>query len=164
MAIAIADYPSVYVTPFVQAAAKVFSTMLKCSCESGEILPVAQGRRLHELTAVIGLSGQAVGAIAFSVSKEAAFQILERMTGIQTDEVDEFVRDVVGEMANMIAGHGKRDLEHLQLKLGLPQVIVGPDYEIFTPRWAQHFCAPLTSELGDVLLEVGFDVKRRGVS
>ena len=43
---------------------------------------------------------------------------------VKTD-IDDFVRDVVGEMANMIGGQGKRDLAPFELRLGLPQVIHG---------------------------------------
>jgi len=112
---------------------------------------------MHDITAVIGLSGGLTGAIAVSTSAKGALQILSRMTGFEVEEVDDFVRDAVGEMANMIGGRGKRDLSDFELRLGLPQVIVGQDYSVYSPGWALHRWVAFETELGPCTLDVGFD-------
>lgn len=145
------------VSPFVRSVKSVFSTMLNSQCIPGEMLPVGSHEHLHGVTAVIGLSGGITGAISLSTSVEGAMQILERMTGMPATEVDELVRDAVGEMANMVGGKGKRDLAQYELLLGLPQVIVGNDYAVFSPRWAKHYWIPFTTDIGPCTLEVGFD-------
>jgi chemotaxis protein CheX len=150
------------INPFLKSAASVFHSMLGSQCFSGDIEPVAQGHHMHAVTSVIGLTGDMMGAISISMPEGTAFQVLERMTGIQTNELDDFVRDVVGEMANMIGGQGKRDLAPFKLRLGLPQVIVGMDYAVYSPRWARHFWAPMTSDLGPFSLDIGFDLHRKG--
>ena len=149
------------VSPFVRAAREVFEMMLKCHCRSGEMHAAHPGHNQFALTSVVGLSGRFVGAIGLSTTQEGAFQVLERMTGIVPTEVDEMVRDAVGEMANMIGGRGKRELSECELKLGLPQVIVGQDYEIYSPRWAHHYWIPLETGIGPCTLDVGFDPHRQ---
>ena len=76
-----------------------------------------------------------------------------------TTEVDKVVRDVVGEIVNVVGGRGKRDLPHFDLKLGLPQVIVGNDYCVYSPKWARHYWVPLETDFGACALDVGFDVR-----
>jgi chemotaxis protein CheX len=150
------------IQPFLESAESVFRSMLGSRCCSGEVAPVDQGHHMYAVTAVIGLTGDMLGAISISMPEGTAFQVLERMTGIQAVESDDFVRDVVGEMANMIAGQGKRGMVPFELRLGLPQVIVGRDYAVYSPRWARHFWAPNTTDLGPFSLDIGFDLHRKG--
>jgi chemotaxis protein CheX len=149
------------VSPFVRATREVFETALGCHCRCGETHYTHPGHHQFALTSVVGLSGRVVGAIGLSTSQAGAFQILERMTGMTSDAVDELVRDVVGEMVNMIAGRGKRELSEYELRLGLPQVIVGQDYEIYSPRWAHHYWIALDTGIGPCTLDVGFDPHRQ---
>jgi chemotaxis protein CheX len=153
---------AIFAVPFVDAAKTVFRSMLDVVCVPGEVQPISRAQHSGEITAAIGMSGQIVGAIAFSTRFDTACRILEQMTGMQTESLDEFVRDSIGEMANMIAGYGKRKLQQWELNLGLPQVIVGDHYDIYAPRWAYHVWVPLESEIGPAALEIGFDRHRRG--
>jgi len=156
-----ADFETVVVAPFANATKEVFTTMLNVECRLGEVQAFVPGRRHHhDVTSVIGLSGGMIGAIALSVTTSGALTTLERMTGLEAEEVDEFVRDCVGEMSNMIGGRGKRELARYELKLGLPHVIVGEDYAIYSPRWARHYWVSLDSDIGPCTLDVGFDIQR----
>ena len=146
------------IQPFAESTVSVIETMLDSPCTLGEIRPVSAGHRMHDVTSVIGISGGMTGAISFSISAAGAMAVLERMTGMQPTEVDADVRDAIGEMANMIAGFGKRHLEMLGLNISLPQVIVGADYTIHSPRWAQHYWLPLTADFGECTVDVGFDL------
>ncbi len=151
------------VGPFIRSSCEVFRTMLTCDCQPGAIRPVADGHQMYAVTSVIGLSGCLSGAISISVPRPVAIAILGRMTGIEAPEVDDFVRDAVGEIANMIGGTGKKELAaHYELQLGLPQVIVGEDYKVYSPRWARHYWLPLECELGPCSLDVGFSTTRGG--
>lgn len=152
------DSPSFWMTPFVKAAAHVIPTMLGSTCVPGTADSVATGHRMFDLTSVIGMSGVVSGSLAFSVPEKGAITILEKMTGVVATEVDELVRDVVGEMSNMIAGAGKVDLEQFQMKLGLPQVILGHDYAVYAPRWSIHQWVPLTTDFGPCSLTLGFNL------
>jgi chemotaxis protein CheX len=162
MSVMVSDPQTTLAVPFVDATVSVFKTMLGSDCSPGGIFSVQNGEHCGSLTALIGLSGHVVGSISFSVSEEVSFKILERMTGIETSEVDDFVRDAVGEMANMIGGYGKRTLENFELKLGLPQVVIGKEYRIYAPRWAYHVWSPFESDIGPCAIEIGFDTQRSG--
>lgn len=148
--------------PFVRSATQVFSAILNCECRPGPVHPVKNGHQMHAVTSVIGLSGGLSGAISITLSRAGAMEILNRMTGIEATEVDDFVRDAVGEIANMIGGAGKKELSDFNLLLGLPQVIVGEDYRVYSPRWARHCWVALESELGPCAIDVGFDATRVG--
>ena len=131
--------------------------MLNSDCLVGKIQPELHGHKMHSVTAIIGLSGSFSGAIALSTPVFGALEILNRMTGMESTEVDELVRDCVGEMSNMIAGKGKLELSQFALRLGLPQVIVGSEYTVYSPRWAKHYWLPLETDFGPCTLDIGFD-------
>lgn len=144
------------VGPFVQAAREVFQTMLNVHCRTGETLPVDQDPHELAVTSIVTLNGRATGAIGLSTTKPGALQILARMTGIEVDDVDDMVRDVVGEMANMIGGCGKRDLGHYEFKLGLPKVVVDEPHELHAAHWPVHYWVALDTGIGPCTLNIGF--------
>ncbi|GAB4135296.1 MAG: chemotaxis protein CheX [Planctomycetaceae bacterium] len=148
------------VTPFVDSTKEVFQTMLACDCQIGEPTTSHDGHLMDRVTSMIGLSGRIVGSISISFKTDTAIKILDRILGIEANEVDDFVRDAIGELANTIAGKGKRDLAHYELDLGLPQVIVGEEYRLYSPKWANHYWLDIESELGEGTLDVGFDTHR----
>jgi len=145
------------IQPFAESTASVFETMLGSSCQVGEPQLVGGGHQMYAVTSVIGIMGNMTGSISFSISAEGAIAILEAMTGEKETEVNADVRDAIGEMANMIAGFGKRHLEVHGLNIGLPQVIVGEDYTVYSPRWAKHYWLPVATDFGDCSLDIGFN-------
>lgn len=146
------------VAPFISSLKSVMQTMVQSKCEPGECKTVSEGAHLFGVSAVIGLSGELTGALTFSTSPASACKILERMAGMEATEPDEFVRDAIGEISNMVAGYGKRDLEKYQLKLGLPQVLIGEGIVLYTPRWAQHLWMQVETDVGPCTMDIGFSV------
>jgi chemotaxis protein CheX len=85
---------------------------------------------------VIGLAGALSGSLVLHTSGAAAMRIAERMTGIETTEVDAMVRDAVGEVCNMVAGAWKGLDPALAsgCLLSTPTVVAGSSYELFSQR------------------------------
>lgn len=148
------------INPFIESAEETWTTMLQSTCVRGNVNRVIDGHHMRSMTSTIGISGGMAGAISISMEEKTAQNILYQMTGLESEGIDEFVRDAVGEMANIVAGKGKRDLEDFSLKISLPQVIIGEDYTVYAPRWAMHVWVPFESELGNFTLDIGFDRHR----
>ncbi|HEX4312298.1 MAG TPA: chemotaxis protein CheX [Acidobacteriaceae bacterium] len=115
------------------AADEVFSTMMGVGC-----VPVGKdpGAEAETISAVIGLAGALSGSLVLHTSGAAAMRIAERMTGIETTEVDAMVRDAVGEACNMVAGVWKGLDPALAsgCLLSTPTVVAGTNYELFSQR------------------------------
>jgi CheY-specific phosphatase CheX len=142
------------IDPFVRATQSVFCSMLASACRPGEWQTIHTETPLGELAACVDLQGSVVGAVTFHTPRYGAFKIAERITGLEPDELDELVCDSVREMANMIGGHGKRELELLRLSLGLPQLAVAPQER--TRRFRDHVWIPFETDLGPCGIDVGF--------
>jgi chemotaxis protein CheX len=84
------------------------------------------------VTAVVGFGGVLSGACVLSSSAKAAIDMAAHITGMKFEEVDDTVRDALGEICNMLAGVWKGKVPELASHCGLsvPAVITGRDYRL----------------------------------
>ncbi|MGH7071312.1 MAG: chemotaxis protein CheX [Terracidiphilus sp.] len=106
---------------------EVFQLMLGVNCVR-DSAPYA--RAPESVTAVVGFGGVLSGACVFSCGMPAALKIAGKMTGMEFLELDDTVKDAVGEICNMLAGSWKGKVPELAAHCGLsvPAVITGRDY------------------------------------
>jgi len=145
-----------YINPVIQSTIDVFQMMLDCKARRTDLQLKTSTKPMHELSAIIGVSGKASGTYVLSLSKEVSLEILRRMIGIEATEIDDDVRDAAGEILNMIVGQAKAQLEKLELSLSLPSMITGRDHDVRYPSNVQPICLMFDSEIGPFALEVGF--------
>ncbi len=143
-----------YINPFIIATVKVFDTMLGMEVHRGAPSLKNGVQPSHEVSAVIGLSGRAKGTVVLGLGSEMAIQIAAALLQEQPPELNADVADAMGEMANMIAGHAKAQLEHLNLSLSLPTVVTGKGHCVEFPRNAMRISIPFSCAWGSLDLEV----------
>ena len=121
-----------------QIVQQVFQTMLNMEVQARE-LPWPPGREL--VTASISLSGSWKGAVFVECGFQDAFLFTSRMLEIDPPtELNDDVRDALGELANMVGGNLKSVLPG-GVDLSLPSVVWGSDYTVgmcragTTERW-----------------------------
>jgi chemotaxis protein CheX len=108
-----------------QIVESVFATML--GLEVGECgTPwFPNGERL---TAAVHMAGDWNGAILLECDRRQACQFAGRFLSMDpSDTVDDVVRDVLGELVNMIGGNMKCVLTR-GIRLSMPSVVDGSDY------------------------------------
>ena len=110
-----------------QIVESVFITMLNLEVVPYEI-PWSPSR--DQLTAVVHLSGNRNGTLLFECNRWEACRFTGRFLSIEPpDTVNDDVRDVVGELANMIGGNLKSMLSQ-GIQLSMPSVMDGSDYSL----------------------------------
>ncbi|NOX54224.1 MAG: chemotaxis protein CheX [Planctomycetes bacterium] len=144
-----------YINPFIQAACQVFHTMLGTRIRRKSLLLKQSDCPTYDVTAVVGLSGEATGSVVLSVSRPVAFRVVEILLGYETTEINADVADAVGELANMIAGAAKTQLQNFQLSLGLPNVVVGRNHSLFFPTTVRPICVVFECDWGPLAIEAG---------
>jgi chemotaxis protein CheX len=122
-----------------QSVEEVFHLMLGVTCE--RVLPYVLSET-DSVTAVVGFGGALSGACVFRSGGTAAREIAARMTGMSFGELDDTVRDGIGEICNMLAGAWKGRVPELAANCGLsvPAVITGRDYRLHVqaPEFQLH--------------------------
>ena len=144
------------INPFVTSTHSVFSTMLGCTLDRGELRIASNFHPQHEISGIIGLSGDSSGSVVVSMESNVALQASAVLVGEAADEVNEFVIDTVGELTNMIAGQAKCKLKSPSMEIALPTVIVGKNHMIRFGSDIQPITIPFECEWGKISIEVGF--------
>lgn len=112
---------------------EVFQMMLGVECRRENDAKRAWGvAELESVTAVVGFGGLLSGACVFRCEGRTAIRIAERMTGMEFIDIDDTVKDGIGEICNMLAGAWKGKVPDLAANCGLsvPAVITGRDYRL----------------------------------
>ncbi|MCA9231373.1 MAG: chemotaxis protein CheX [Planctomycetales bacterium] len=146
-----------HINPFLVAVSNTFSTMLDCEARRGEIALVSSGTKLFPISGVIGLSGMAAGTVVINLSKEVALKAASAMLMMNITEINDDVIDAVGEIANMVAGQAKAELEEYNLSVSLPNVVTGEDHAIRFPSDAKPIGVAFDTDFGPLRLEVGLE-------
>ena len=118
---------------------EVFRTMLGLQCLRARDLEAGEK---ESVTAVVGFGGLLSGACVFSMDRAASLAIAGHMTGMDFEEIDDTVKDAIGEICNMLAGSWKGKVPELAAHCGLsvPAVITGWDYKLHVqaPEFQLH--------------------------
>ncbi|MCA9247938.1 MAG: chemotaxis protein CheX [Planctomycetales bacterium] len=146
-----------HINPFLRSIANTFETMLGCDLQRGEIVLKKQKNLQFPISGVIGLTGKAVGTVVINLSEAVALNAASTMLMMECGEVDEDVIDAVGEIANMVAGAAKAELEEFDLSVSLPNVVTGEKHDIKFPSNATPICVPFQCKWGPLQLEVGLE-------
>ena len=86
----------------------------------------------ESVTAVVGFGGMLTGACVFNTGGTTARDSAARMTGMEFAEIDDTVKDAIGEICNILAGTWKSKVPELasHCDLSVPAVITGRDYKL----------------------------------
>jgi chemotaxis protein CheX len=110
-----------------QIVEAVFATMLNLSA-GVDGTPWFPG--VDRLTAAVHMAGDWSGAILLECDRRQACQFAGRFLSMDApDSVDDVVRDVLGELVNMIGGNMKCVLTR-GIQLSMPSVVDGSDYSL----------------------------------
>ena len=118
---------------------EVFHMMLGSACFPVQEPPAEE---TETITAVVGFGGLLSGACVFRSGSSAALEIAAKLTGMEFGEIDDTVKDAIGEVCNMLAGAWKGRVPDLSANCGLsiPAVITGSNYHIHVqaPEFKLH--------------------------
>lgn len=84
------------------------------------------------VTAMVGMAGTFSGLVNIHAPQSLALQITSSMLGMEVTELDDDVRDALGEIANMIAGSFKLHLTRggADIRISTPSVVTGSEYVV----------------------------------
>ena len=125
-----------YIQPFVKVCESVFHNFCRIEVKPGRVyfLTKEEYEKMWDISGLIGLSGEVIGAVAISMSDQTAVSITKSLTGKDHSAFDTDVTDAVGEIINIIAGNVKKDFEEeLRIKISLPSIVKGKNHSIVWP-------------------------------
>jgi chemotaxis protein CheX len=153
-----------FINPFQEAAVKVLQTMAFTEPQVDK--PFLKTRTLlaqGDITGIVGLTGDMHGSLVVSFSEDAILQVVSHMLGEACKEMNDDVRDAVGEITNMICGDARRRLaeQGYHFQGAIPTVIDGKNHRIRHVFPGPILVIPFTiGEAGVFFLEVCFQENR----
>ncbi|MCK5706794.1 MAG: chemotaxis protein CheX [Candidatus Aureabacteria bacterium] len=147
-----------FINPFISATLQVMETSAATKSERGSLFVKKGEGPLTDISGVIGVTGKFIGSINIGFPKDIAIKVVSNMLGgMKIDDIDDSVKDGIGEIANMVAGAAKVQLAEIgyTYKLSIPTVVVGRDHHLSFPPNVPCIVVPFTAiGLGDFYLEV----------
>ncbi len=144
-------YPS-----FSRATCEVFKLMLDLDASAGDphtLLNLQEAK--DDIQVAVEITGDLTGDIYYRFPRETTLKMVNIMSGMEFDQVDEFVTSALGEIANIISGNAMTTLSELNVTCDiLPPRILGA--EELQPReaLADMTVIDVNTYIGDVSLGI----------
>lgn len=145
-----------FYTPFLQATCNVFELMLDLSDISDQ--PVENFQCEDELDISIEIVGDLAGEVVYRFPNETSLKIVNIMSGMEMDKVDDFVISAISEISNIISGNVLTMLagEDLTCDIRPPRIKKADDSKKYVMK---NDCC-LSTSAGDVCLEIRLNPNR----
>jgi len=147
------------INPFLEAAINVLKTMAMIDATPGKPFIKQDNTAMGDVSGIIGITGAAQGSLSISFEGPCICSIVTNLFGTPVDEINEEVKDAVGEMTNMICGDARRRLEGLgcSLHAGTPTVVAGKNHSITHIHTGPCLAVPFKTKNGGFVVEVAFN-------
>jgi chemotaxis protein CheX len=108
------------------------------------------------VSGVLTLKGGHSGTASISFSDKCILMVVSKMFGEEITEVDDDVKDAVGEISNMISGQATQlyEKDGLSVKAALDQVLMGDEHAIPHPPGLPVLGIPIETENGKITIEI----------
>lgn len=148
-----------YINPFIDATLHVLETMAFTKAEGGKPYLKKDQVAKGDVSSIIGLTGDVKGTISISFTKGSILPIVSKMFGEEMKELNDEIKDAVGETANMISGQARQKLEELglYLKAAIPSVIMGKNHTITHMTDHKIVAIPFRTDNGEFTIEICFE-------
>ena len=144
-----------YITPFVKSIQNVFSTMLQLPVSVNDPHIKNSTTPTHDVSGIIGMSGDVVGTIILSFKSDAAESIVALFCGEKLESGTADFADAVGELVNMVSGGAKAMFTDTKdVSISCPSVIVGKDHGVALPSDVPCVIIPCSTDCGEFVIEV----------
>lgn len=145
-----------YINPFIEAVVNTFKTMCSVDVQRERIFLKGDGEERYGVTGIIGLGGEATGAVVLNFPEDVAVKSVSSFVGEVYDAINSDVVDGVGELTNIIAGDAKNRLlqKGYSFDIGLPKIVVGRNYVTAQSSSIACIVIQFTCSLGKFALEV----------
>ena len=148
-----------FINPFLHAMVNVLRTMCELQPQVGKPVLKEDNIARGVVTGFIDLMGeQTSGSLAISFTEPVAIDLVERMLGERPTKIDDTVRDLIGEITNMVSGGAKKILAEkgYNFYLSQPVTFVGEGHKILHSVYGPKILIPFHVESGDFVVEVCF--------
>jgi chemotaxis protein CheX len=148
-----------FMNPFLTATINVLKTMCFTDVTAGKPYIKKDKISCGDVSGVVGITGPPNGSMSLTFNKDCIIQIVSNMLGESFKDINDDIKDAVGELSNMISGTARNDLGNngYSFKTSIPTVVSGPKHEIRHMCKAPTIAIPFTTSGGSFVVEISFE-------
>ncbi len=130
----------------IDSTQEIFSSMIMLEVAPGAPFKRGNAPLTNSISGIIGLAGTTKGMLAIHLPNDAALAVTTAFLGMDVEEIDEDVKDAIGELANMLGGSLKSVLDPggSDIKLSMPSTVYGEEYSIDCLADAETVAVPFS--------------------
>ncbi|MGE5343645.1 MAG: chemotaxis protein CheX [Candidatus Omnitrophota bacterium] len=146
-----------YINPFIESVLNNLEQMAALKAEKMNLSVSKDAKTAAEISGIIGLSGNVKGSAVISFSKPVALAVASAMFMEELKELNDDVKDAIGEFANIVVGNARNKLvdDGLDVTMSTPTIIVGRDHEISHPHNIPFLVIPFKTDIGGFQINIG---------
>jgi chemotaxis protein CheX len=150
-----------YINPFLQSTAYTLIQFGEENPHIGEIVAKDAPIPTFQVGIFLGLVGDLIGEIIFSMNSQTGRGLASRMMGRTVEKLTELEHSALGEFGNIAAGGGSTRIssQGLRLNLSPPIVVVGDDVAVRTHK-VKTIAVKIVTSFGDIEVNVGLAPKQ----
>jgi chemotaxis protein CheX len=149
-----------FINPFIAALINVMQTMAQTKLTPGKPRKKTDDTAIGDVSGLIGMVGEEIqGSLSITFEENLAREIMHKMLGERPDSINADVKDMVGEITNMICGGAKNELSDkgYEFDMATPVVVAGKDHSITHQVNGKKMVMPFSHESGNMHLEMCFN-------
>nr|NJM01022.1 chemotaxis protein CheX [Desulfobacula sp.] len=147
------------VNPFVEGTLHILDTTAFVKVKPDPPFLKTDRKALGDITGYLEISGDLTGSAAVSFSEKSILGIVSAMFGEDMTEINDEIKDAVGEISNMVAGHVTTKIAELskKVKVKFKEIIQGQGASIPHMEGSKYILAlPFRTTKGKVIIEVSY--------
>lgn len=144
------------INPFIEATLHVLSSLAFTKARAGKPYLKKDSLAQGDVSGIVGLTGETSGTLSVSFSEQSILAIVSSMFGEPIKEINDEVKDAVGEILNIVSGQARQKLEMKGrlLKGAIPTVITGKNHTISHITRHPIIAIPFDTDNGKFTIEV----------
>ena len=149
-----------FINPFINALINVMATMAQTELTPGKPQKKNDDKASGDISGLIGMVGENIqGSLSISFEEALVVEIMEKMLGEKPDGINADVKDMVGELTNMICGGAKNELSQKGYEFGMatPMVVSGKNHTVNHQVDGKKMIMPFSHKSGNLYLEMCFN-------
>lgn len=154
----------IFMKSFINAVKKTFSVQVGVELEVKESF-IAKGQQdlpRSDISGVIGITSDEIsGTLSIMFSRDVFVRLVSKMLMEEQEEINEENDSAAGELANIILGQAKADLNENHgkaIQCAIPSIIVGSEHFVkSTKQNDEAFIIPFQCEFGIFHVRINID-------
>jgi chemotaxis protein CheX len=147
------------INPFINATLNVLETMAFIKSEAQKPYLKKDNVAKGDISGIVGLTGETNGTVFITFDEPCIVKVVSNMFGEEITEINDDIKDAVGELTNMISGQARKELEEIGkvFQGAIPSVVSGKNHELIPVTGGPKIAVPFKTEFGNFIIEVVLD-------